>query len=969
MAVVWKTDGVIESSSEVYFPDGKSQYFNNYSAIYNYNLSSELANLKSLYGTDNYTIDSVEFIFNDHFLLKSYQATGNYFIQYSSSSTSSISTDNAITNFVAINYSSVSSNTSLAGTSFPISTEKFSSFISTAEAGSFSVRIVKQNIDGSSVSDRVYYGPTSSNPIGTMTCRIKYSYKVTVPDPTVTAPSNIRFHNYTPGDSQYYLTWDPAIGSNGEGDVEYLVILITTGQLIGPIWGTSTIIGPFDSPPAGTEYEFTVYSQYSDVQNTDCPSYFLTFQAASTPTLGAPTINSVTQTPANSLNYTITWSAATGGTGSYWYMPYCDGTAIVNTFSEATEYSGAVTSYGEHKFKVRVMDQNTYEDQYSNEYTHNFTQSTAIPGKPTNLKIEYTAGSLNYILSWDSASGANSYVVLYQKDGANFWNPCSVPSGTSFSGSVPEYGKYNFKVQATNDSGTATSDPISATFTQASATPSITIIPNLTYSALGGTSISLEWDDNVEVINATYDGIYYYVLGKKINTEPEEDRIGIVFVKDGDKYNYLITETEFIDSLEPSPGDQYIFGLQAVAYGGSIANLPNEQLLSEKIWADQVFTYGNITTLSDPIITEISKYIIPQYCLVTWNASSTSGDASEIVYYVKRRIKGTRDWYIDPYASNIKDTNGTGILTYVYQEVEEGTTYEFQVVAEYDGLEASSNIYEYTYWGESASVELSKPGKPNIIQQKNGTYNVDWEASTASGGEGNITYSIINKTTSTTLKSGILTNSYNLTITSYEIEYEYLIKASYSGEEKESETTTCIFYKPCFTSFPKPSLNAFSGDSVKISWNTPTLQYTDGTIACYLGYYINDNNSMSLDIALNGTAIQHTSPINLDDSWFSEKCSSGDTIKFAIIAVATNLTNTVEGSSLSKQSEISSIFTYTLSQQGGSSELNGNSVGYYINGTWQECTAYYYDSSQAKWIECIPFYYDNGWQEINTKIT
>lgn len=46
--------------------------------------------------------------------------------------------------------------------------------------------------------------------------------------------------------------------------------------------------------------------------------------------------------------------------------------------------------------------------------------------------------------------------------------------------------------------------------------------------------------------------------------------------------------------------------------------------------------------------------------------------------------------------------------------------------------------------------------------------------------------------------------------------------------------------------------------------------------------------------------------------------------------------------------------------------IKQSTIGYYANGTWQECIVHYYNGSE--WIECIPYYYDNGWQEINTKI-
>jgi hypothetical protein len=89
--------------------------------------------------------------------------------------------------------------------------------------------------------------------------------------------------------------------------------------------------------------------------------------------LQTPTSFTVTQTPAGSLNYTFSWNEATGGTGPYWYLPYCDNTAITDGYDTSRECSGSVTSYGEHVFKVSVYDRGGGIMDDSEEYTYNFT--------------------------------------------------------------------------------------------------------------------------------------------------------------------------------------------------------------------------------------------------------------------------------------------------------------------------------------------------------------------------------------------------------------------------------------------------------------------------------------------------------------------------------------------------------------------------------------------------------------------
>ena len=1014
MAVVWKTDGVIESSAQVYFPNGTSEYFNNYSAIYTYNLSSELANLESLYGADNYTIDSAEFILNDHFLLKSYQATGNYFIQYSSSSTSSISTNNAITNLVAINYSSVSSNTSLTGTSFPISTGKFSSFISTAEAGSFSVRIAKQNISGSSTSDRVYYGPTSSNPIGTMTCKIKYSYKVTVPDPTLTAPSNLRFYNYTAGDAQYYLTWDRAIGSNGTGEVTYFVAERTTQTTLSS-WKTDTIIGPFTSPPAGTTYQFSIYAQYSGITNTSAPTYSLTFKAASAPALGTPSITSlipttgstsytiswnsvagatsykvkyrlsgssswsstgniysttysgsvssfgtwqfqieasngtstttsaivstqfsaasVLQPPtelsvvpasAGSLNYTFSWNEATGGTGPYYYSPYCDGIQLTG-YNTSTSYSGTVTSYGEHIFKVKVYDIGGRIVQDSNEYTYNFTQAAQQLQAPTITSITQTpANSLNYTVTWSAATGgtgSKKYLLICDGSGVG-----GLTSGLQASGSVSAYGEHTFKVLVIDDVGTtAYSREVKHVFTAAPVVTDPTLNPpsNLKITHVDGSSqFTLTWD---AAQASGGSGIVTYHIEKLVNGEWD-------FLDFSNGLN--LTETEYSGTI---PG----WGEQTLAVYAMYGDLAKRASITHNF-------KSTAATKIAPEIIDIDYSPGDTQFYITWSEAYDSSFSGIFYYNVRNVSTNTK------IVANSTDT-GAWVAVPGYD-----IKYQFDVYANYTlGSISSTKTFEYTF-DSIPPITLEAPGAPTITQSSaQATFSASWTRAVASDGGTNISYSVYCGDSQIGASTTALSLS-NLPIPNYNTNNDFYIKASYSGVNISSPITAARFSVPSITT-PIVSITPTEGSNVKVSWTEAKLAYTTGDITYKL--YCKKNSKETSSAQIHYGDIVGSLEKDISETWLSTKGSDGDIFYFQVDAVATNLSHIANNNaSLTAVSGFAPGFTFKV----------GNSVGYYYNGAWQECTVYYYGwnstTQQYEWIECIPYYYKDGWQEINTKI-
>lgn len=226
-----------------------------------------------------------------------------------------------------------------------------------------------------------------------------------------------------------------------------------------------------------------------------------------------------------------------------------------------------------------------------------------------------------------------------------------------------------------------------------------------------------------------------------------------------------------------------------------------------------------------------------------------------------------------------------------------------------------------------------------------------WQASSASGGSGDVTYRVRMYDTATDswlMVASPTTNTYAIiTAPGYNEDYKYIVTAYYNNESIQAMSAeyTINLTSPTLTFSSKNiTITPSSGESVTISWNEAELKYASGTIH----YQINFDNLDRISTTVEDVLINTFSTTTLKNLGLID----GKTYTISILAwTQTDTTNTY----LSATS-YSGTFTFTA----------GNTVGYYVNGTWQECTVYYYDGSE--WVECIPYYYDNGWQEINTKI-
>lgn len=173
-----------------------------------------------------------------------------------------------------------------------------------------------------------------------------------------------------------------------------------------------------------TSVYFTVNSgavYYSSSQ----PTFTITITyEETTATVQPPRDLSISIEP-GTLNYTLTWSPATGGVGTLHYVVSCNGIYLSGSLTTECRYEGTVDDYGEYTFTIVVSDlpDNWYIAE-SEGVTASF-ENTPVVSNPTitfvpNFKYSASSGT-TLELSWDNFTIQNSgysgfyYVISYRK--------------------------------------------------------------------------------------------------------------------------------------------------------------------------------------------------------------------------------------------------------------------------------------------------------------------------------------------------------------------------------------------------------------------------------------------------------------------------------------------------------------------------------------------------------------------------
>lgn len=743
---------------------------------------------------------------------------------------------------------------------------------------------------------------------GQLICTIEY----TLPTSSLQAPT-ITSLIPTTGSTSYTISWNSVAGATSY-KVKYRLSGSSSWSSTGNIYST-TYSGSVSS--FGT-WQFQIEASNSTSTAT---SAIVSASFSAVSVLQPPTELSVTPTSAGSLSYTFSWNEATGGTGPYYYSPYCDGIQLTG-YRTSTSYSGTVTSYGEHVFKVEVYDIGEGIIKSSNEYTYNFKQAAQQLQAPTITSITQTpANSLNYTVTWSAAtSGTGSKTYLLICDGSGVGG---LTSGLQASGSVSTYGEHTFKVLAIDDAGNAAySGEAKHVFTAA---PVVTLNPpsNLKITHTDGSSqFTLTWD---AAQASGGSGIVTYHIEKLVNGEWD-------FLDFSNGLN--LTETEYSGTI-PGWGEQT---LAVYAMYGDLAER-----------ASITYNFNSVAaTKIAPEIIDIDYSPGDTQFYITWSAAYDSSFSGTFYYYVRNWSTGT---------IMVQGTTATGAWVRVpgYD-----IKYEFDVYATYtkDPL-YSTKTFEYTF-DSIPPITLEAPGAPTITQSPTqATFSASWTRAVASDGGTNISYSVYCGDSKIGESTAGLSLT-NLSIPNYNISNNFYIKANYAGISANSSSVKATFSPPSMTA-PTITVTPTEGSSVTVSWTKPKLSYTTGDITYKLYCKKNSTASSSSWITFGdvGTLLEQ----NIQEEWLKIKGVEGDIFYFQVDATATNLSHIANNTTtLMRGSDFAPGFTFKI----------GGSVGYYVNGAWQECTVYYYGwnstTQRYEWIECIPYYYNGGWREINTKI-
>lgn len=286
----------------------------------------------------------------------------------------------------------------------------------------------------------------------------------------------------------------------------------------------------------------------------------------------------------------------------------------------------------------------------------------------------------------------------------------------------------------------------------------------------------------------------------------------------------------------------------------------------------------------------------------------------------------------------------SGSMSFSQSDVSKFTSGSFTLYAKANTTHSSTSYMRaFTITINYTTPSLTTPGTPTITQNMDGTYTAKWTAATGSGGSGSVTYRLYSVSDGAFISSASTSLSYTGTIGEYNYNCQYRVYAYYGTLSAYSSIGSKTFYPPSLST-PTLSATINTDTSLSLSWTTAALSYTTGTIS--YSVYV-DNNLYSSGIS--GTTA--TIPATTFEGW-----GTGSYV-FKVTATATSLSNTSQGSSLSKTSG-----TYTYEYV---APVTIKTVAYYNGSSWVNCEVYYYDGSS--WVQCEPYYYDgSSWVACST---
>lgn len=297
--------------------------------------------------------------------------------------------------------------------------------------------------------------------------------------------------------------------------------------------------------------------------------------------------------------------------------------------------------------------------------------------------------------------------------------------------------------------------------------------------------------------------------------------------------------------------------------------------------------------------------------------------------------------------SSMSSTKHTfsGSMSFSQSDVSKFTPGSFTLYAKANSTHSSSSYMRaFTITINYFLPTLSSPGTPTITQNNDGTYTASWSAATGSGGSGNITYRLYSISDGAFISSTSTSTTYTGTIAQYNYNFQFKVYAYYGSLSTTSSTSSKTFYPPTLST-PTLTGTPTTGTELTLNWTAAALSYTTGTIS--YAVYVGGNLYSS---GISGTSL--TIPASTFASWGGTK-----NYTFYVVATASGLSNTSQGSTLTKQTS-NITFAYVKPQ-------TDKTIAYYDGSNWVNCIAYYYDGSS--WVQCEPYYYDGtSWVACST---
>ena len=298
-----------------------------------------------------------------------------------------------------------------------------------------------------------------------------------------------------------------------------------------------------------------------------------------------------------------------------------------------------------------------------------------------------------------------------------------------------------------------------------------------------------------------------------------------------------------------------------------------------------------------------------------WSAASASGGSGS-VYYQWWDVNNGGWW-----------TNWSTATQVTLNIPSYGYPYEFKVRATYDGasssyegnLESWSNKITYTF----TQPTVTKPGKPTIVQNNDGTFKASWTAATGSNGTGSVKYQLYYG--STAIGSSTTSTSVTANIPGYGTAYSFTVKATYAGVSATSDATSFTFAAATLT---KPG-----APSVELTTTTYTLNWTPATGTNGSGnvYYraMAHNKNIATTYASGWqTGLSYTGTIK----------TSGD-YKFYVLATYDNASSETEGNLLTSSEGTELAVVLGSLTQPGAPTIKQNSDGTFT-ASWTKATGY-----------------------------